>query len=69
MLAPKLTSFATPRGGSCSGPAKPDPRKVSIGTPFAPKLTSFATPRGGSCSGPAKPDPRKSLIVLSVKQR
>ena len=34
--APKLTSFATPRGGSCSGPAKPDPRKDLVGSLGAP---------------------------------
>ena len=29
-MAPKLTAFATPRGGSCSGPAEPVPRKALI---------------------------------------
>ena len=35
MGPPGSLALATPRGGSCSGPAKPDPRKgwVGGGTP------------------------------------
>ena len=28
--APKVAALATPRGGSCCGPAEPDPRMASV---------------------------------------
>src|SRR5439155_24852527 len=65
---PKLTAFASPRGG-----CRPSLRRLGGRPGWAPKLTSFASPRGG-CRPPlrrlgGRPDMCLALLALAAHPR